>query len=118
MLNRLVPALHLYQPNPNVVANVLALALPVAIVQTVAGLAGWRRLGWIGRLGVALSGLSAIVIGAGLVMSESRASALALVGAAGLAAWWWLARRVSAGSENRHLLIFGGGVAAGESPAG
>src|SRR5206468_4285723 len=73
----------------------------------------WRRLGWIGRLGVALSALSALFICAGLVMTESRASALALAGAAGLAAWWGLARRVSARSESRHLAVFGAGVAAG-----
>ena len=113
LLNRHVPALHLYQPNPNVVANLLVLALPVSVVQTVAGLAGRRRLGWPGRLGLALSGLSAIFICAGLVMTESRASALALAGAAGLAAWWWLARRIAAGPGARHLRIFGAGIAAG-----
>ena len=111
LLNRHVPALHLYQPNANVVANFLALALPVSAIQTFAGLARWRRAGWPGRLLVVLSGLSALTIGAGLVMTESRASALALAGAAGLAGWWWLAGRLAQGQ--RRLAIFGAGVAAG-----
>jgi len=109
--NRHMPALHLYQPNANVVANLLVLVLPVSVIQTLTGLAGWRRAGWAGRLLVALSGLSAVAIGAGLVMTESRASALGLAGAAGLAAWWWLAGRL-AQSQHR-LAIFGTGVAAG-----
>jgi len=80
LLNRHVPALHLYQPNANVVANLLVLVLPVSTVQTLAGLARWRRAQWPARLLVALSGLSALAILAGLVITESRASALALGG--------------------------------------
>ena len=112
LLNRHVPQLNLYQPNPNVIANLLAVVLPVPVVQTVSGLAAWRGVGWLQRAAALLAGGSALVIAAGLVMTESRASALALGGAAGLAAWWWLAGRLIRAPGRARLGLFLCGVAA------
>ena len=113
ILNHRVPQLGLYQPNPNVIANLLALVLPIAVLQSVATWADWRSVGWVRRLGAALSGLSAIFIVFGLLMSESRDSVLALAGAAGVGAWWWLAGQLERHAQRNRLAIFAVGLGAG-----
>lgn len=112
LLNRLTPQWHLYQPNGNVVANLLALALPVPVVQAIAGFRAWSAGGWARRLAPALAAGLALVILFGLVMTESRASALALGGTAALAAWWWLAGRAVQRSGRGRAPIFAAGVGA------
>ena len=110
LLNRLAPQLGLYQPNPNVIANLLVLVLPVSAVQFVAGLAAWRGSGLARRVATISAALSALVIGFGLLMTESRASVLALGGAAGLAVWWWLTKRIESRSGRDQVAIFAAGV--------
>jgi O-antigen ligase len=112
LLNRYVPQLKLYQPNPNIIANLLALVLPAPVIQATAGLAAWRRVGWLRRVAALFSGLCALIIVAGLVMTESRASALALGGAASLAGWWWLAGQFARRPGPARLALFLGGVSA------
>jgi hypothetical protein len=48
-----------------------------------------------------------------LLMTESRATWLALLGAAGLAVWWWLAGKAAGGKRNRQMVIFAVGVVFG-----
>jgi O-antigen ligase len=111
LLNRHVPQLGLYQPNGNVVANLMALALPVSLVLAIDGLRNWREASVRQRLLALGAALSALVTVFGLGMSESRASAIALVGAAGMAPWWWLASRLGRPGRRTGLVIFAGGVA-------
>ena len=101
-LNGITPQLGLYQPHPNVVGSLLALLLPAPAMQA---LAGQRRLA--GRV---LAGGLALVIVFGLVMTQSRDSALALAGAAGLAVWWRLSQAGPV-SQQRRGWVFATGVA-------
>jgi O-antigen ligase len=104
LFNRQVPQLGLYQPNANVVGSLLALALPIPVLQFMEGLKG--------RLAAALlAGLSALIITFGLVMTESRTSVLAVAGAASLAGWWWLTGQFERFTNGRRRLTFAAGVA-------
>src|SRR5262249_19077558 len=100
-----------YQPNGNVVANLLALAVPVSVVLAADGALRWRLAGWGQRLRTVAAALSTLVILVGLGFSQSRASAIALAGAAGLGLWWWLASRWSSRAGRDPLAVFGAGVA-------
>lgn len=119
-LNQLVPDLGLYKPHPNVVASILAVSAPVAVMRLVdaikarvsapnsrkrpnfiTGLLGFGPLGF---------GICLAAILFGLVMTESRASWLALAGALGLVAWWRLAKKAE-GRRMKAEGVFWGGVA-------
>lgn len=105
LFNRLAPQLGWYQPNANVVGSLLALVLPIPVLQMLARLKGHRAA-------ALLAGLSALLISFGLVMTESRTAVLALAGAAGLAGWWWLSGRPFWRFSNpRRQLTFAAGVA-------
>jgi O-antigen ligase len=114
LLNQWVPDLGGYKPHPNVAASLLGVLAPVAALLTVqAARQAPRRqngLGWLGLL--ASAALLAIVAGA-LFMTESRATWLGLLGAAGLAGWWWLAGKAAGEKPGRHMPFFAIGGALG-----
>ncbi len=118
-LSQVVPDLGLPQPHWNVIRNILAsligLALPIAIVSF------WRRLqagkpprkpGHIGRrqLELWVFGLGGLGLSLGLLLTESRTPWLVGAGLAGFAFWWWLAGRVPTRVRLGQARIFWGGL--------
>ncbi|MEP7355681.1 MAG: O-antigen ligase family protein [Anaerolineales bacterium] len=118
LLNGWVPDLGGYKPHPNVVAGLLGVLAPLSALQTWAALRqavqGRSGRGWLALLG---SALVLALIAAALLMTESRATWLALAGAGALGVWWWLAGRLAGGRPRRHLLIFFVGVMLGAGAA-
>jgi O-antigen ligase len=118
LLNQWVPDLGAYKPHPNVVAGLLGVLAPVAVLQMLQAARRARRsqnlLAWLALLASAV--IAAIVAGA-LFMTESRATWLGLLGAAGLAVLWWLAGKAAGGELSRRLMIFAAGVVIGLAAA-
>lgn len=111
-LSALAPDLGLEKPHPNVVASLLAIALPAAAAWGVTAVRAAQRgehPWWRVAVPVVLGGLTA----AGLLLTESRASILAVMAAALLAVWWWGAARVAAWQNWRFGLVFTTPLAAG-----
>ena len=114
LLNQWVPDLGGYKPHPNVVAGLLGVLAPLAALQTLVALQkALRGRGGLAWAWVLASGTLLAVLTATLVMTESRATWLALVAAGALAVWWWLAGVMVGPRPRRHLLIFGVGTALG-----
>ncbi|MBI4316438.1 MAG: O-antigen ligase family protein [Chloroflexi bacterium] len=107
-LNRLVPDLGQYKPHPNVVASVLALVLPVALMLA---LQSWRSRAMADRLTTLIAVGGGLVVLFGVGMTASRGAWLALAGAAALALWWWLASRASPRFAAPQPAVFWGGIA-------
>ncbi|MCC7359757.1 MAG: O-antigen ligase family protein [Anaerolineales bacterium] len=104
-----VPDLGAYKPHPNVVASLLALALPVALMPGLAsGRAGAR-----GRAQQAVGVFLAAVIATGLVFTESRTALLAVALAGALGIWGRLAARLARGRAWPFGWVFGAPLALG-----
>ncbi len=128
-LNQLVPDLGLYKPHPNVAAGILAVSVPVAVMRWIdavqsrvsksvsesAGSGGLSRPETAEAVTTSASllgfGICLGVILFGLIMTESRASWLALAGALGLVMWWRLAKQLAVVSRQPSVIsIFWAGV--------
>ena len=108
-LTGFVPDLGAYKPHPNVVASLLAIALPVAALFGLDGLRPGAKSGAQMAVGLALTA----VIATGLVFTESRTAILAVGLAAALGAWGWLAARLARARAWSFGWLFGTPLALG-----
>ncbi len=93
-LNHHVPSFLIYDPHPNVVGGLLAIACAIWLGLAWQGWAVWRTgkgWTWLGLLGMLILGAA---LGFGLLMTQSRASWLAATGAGMLGVAWLVSGRL------------------------